>query len=192
MYKPVIAIFIVLFSSSALVAQDFDANYHSRYKFYAGPEVAIPVGRLDKISRIGYGATTGLTYNCGRFEPGLLLGFLYFDGIEEMTQSLTIIPLLASGGYRFMFTNRFYCHARIAAGGSAVILRQDPDNISYFERAEYETKTSFDFMTRGGLGLVYMMAHDFRISLASDYAVIVEHTNFFQFFTAGLSAIYLF
>lgn len=192
MHKPVIALLIILFSSSALLSQDFYANYHSRYKFYAGPEVAVPVGRLNKISRIGYGATTGVTYNYGRFEPGLLFGVLYFDGIEEMTQSLTIIPLLASGGYRFMLDNRFYCQARIAAGGSAVILRQDPDNISYFETAEYETKTSFDFMSRGGLGLVYMMAHNCRVSLVSDYAVIVENTNFFQFFTAGISAIYLF
>lgn len=190
--KKIIPVLLMLLIALPLVSQDILVKKYSRCKFYAGPEIAFPVGRLDELSGMGFGVMTGFTYGYGRFEPGVLSGIYYFNGIEEMTNSLTLVPLLASGGYRFMFRNRFFFQARIAAGGTVVVLRQDPDNVSFFEDAEYETKASFDFMTRGGIGLGYRVVDNCRVLIESDYAAVVEGKNIFRFFTLGVNAVYLF
>lgn len=122
-----------------------------------------PYGDFADLCKTGMGGALTISFApAGGFEIGITGGYYSFPGKEEKTDKLTMIPFLATAGYRLSFS-KFFIIPSISGGGIYASLAQNN-----------ETKTKVQNLVKGGLGIGYALFMNFYIQLNADYNMIFE------------------
>ncbi len=136
---------------------------------------------LKKISDSGIGGTLSVTMDIfGNLYTGLASGYYSFSGKEAVTDSLSMVPILVTTGYRFDIVRGVSITPFFSGGAVVNMLSQDSDGIPTGGKAEYETKTAVEPFFQGGLALSYTFSN-FNINTGAGYSIIGEGDGLLSF-----------
>lgn len=142
-----------------------------------------PLGRMCDLISTGPGGTLSGNILYGSFEPGISAGYYYIPGKEKTTESLALVPLLLTAGYRIGIMQNLYITPAVSGGGVYVSLSQDPDGTIGGDDVSYKTKSSMESMTKAGARIGYGLTAGSDLYLGADYSMIYEKDGILRFFT---------
>jgi hypothetical protein len=149
----------------------------------------MPMGDWKKLIDPGYGAMFEVCYNnllLKGFRIGIETGYLYAPGKNDSVKKETIIPALATYGYKIFAGTNFTIVPKLAAGCGYFTLTYKPGG------AAEKTKSELELMAKGGLSVTYGIGKTIALEAGAEYGMVFEKDGRLPFvlFQLGCSIVF--